>query len=233
MSKPIANSQKPAAISFAIGIPTLNRWDLLKPSLQMYVQDFPDTHITVIDNGHQAIDFDHEDVGYIVPAHNLGVAASWNLICKRAFAYHPTTHVIILNDDIYLGLPQRPQEGHANRQEELKSIVQKYPRDFYKSLHDDWCVFIMPRHTWQLIGEFDERFFPAYFEDRDYRYRMRIAGLSCMEAVMFNPFVHRNSATSDRDRSVLNNFEKNKQLYIDKWGGKPGHEKYRTPFNKK
>lgn len=251
MSKPTP-APRPPTITFAIGIPTLNRWDLLRPSLMMYVQDFPGTHITVIDNGRQQTDLDHENVGYIVPFKNLGVAASWNLLCSRAFGMHPAkpienhsfpptpwegevrrgrpSHIIILNDDIYLGRPQHAE--YATRQAELKSVIEKYPRDFYKSLHDNWCVFILPRSTWQRVGPFDENFYPAYFEDRDYRYRMRLAGLTCMEAVMFNPFLYKESGTADRDRSVLNQFEKNKEYYIAKWGGKPGHEKYRTPFNK-
>ena len=40
---------------FAIGIPTLNRYDLLKPSLMLYTRDFPTTSIFVLDNGNQGI----------------------------------------------------------------------------------------------------------------------------------------------------------------------------------
>ena len=42
---------------FAIGIPTLNRADLLNPVLKKYAADFPDTKIYVVDNGNQDIDF--------------------------------------------------------------------------------------------------------------------------------------------------------------------------------
>jgi hypothetical protein len=41
--------------SFAIGIPTLNRFDLLHPALMFYKQDFPNTKIYVVDNGNQNI----------------------------------------------------------------------------------------------------------------------------------------------------------------------------------
>ena len=42
---------------FGIGIPTLNRYDLLLPALHFYaLNDFPDTHIHIIDNGDQGIE---------------------------------------------------------------------------------------------------------------------------------------------------------------------------------
>ena len=41
--------------SFAIGIPTINRADLLNPTLQKYFQDFPNVDIYILDNGSQKI----------------------------------------------------------------------------------------------------------------------------------------------------------------------------------
>ncbi len=52
--------------SFAIGIPTLNRWDLLMPTLHLYVADFPHTKIYVVDNGNQPCDVNHSNIEYII-----------------------------------------------------------------------------------------------------------------------------------------------------------------------
>ena len=41
--------------NFAIGIPTLNRADLLNPTLTKYFKQFPNTDIYIIDNGNQSI----------------------------------------------------------------------------------------------------------------------------------------------------------------------------------
>ena len=38
---------------FSIGIPTLNRADLLIPALMYYKLDFPDIRVSVLDNGNQ------------------------------------------------------------------------------------------------------------------------------------------------------------------------------------
>jgi hypothetical protein len=43
-------------MNFAIGIPTLNRADLLVPSLLKYINDFPGVKIFVLDNGNQDIE---------------------------------------------------------------------------------------------------------------------------------------------------------------------------------
>jgi hypothetical protein len=42
-------------LSFAIGIPTLNRADLLSQALIKYIYDFPEISIYVLDNGNQEL----------------------------------------------------------------------------------------------------------------------------------------------------------------------------------
>jgi GT2 family glycosyltransferase len=200
---------------FTIGIPTINRYDLLRPTLQLYLKDFPNTKIIVVDNGRQPCDVQHPNIIYLQQEKNIGVAASWNLISKRSFGLEHASYTLFLNDDVYYG----------RKEDQVKEFLAKNKRDFYKSLHDDWCVFVLPASTWKKVGAFDTNFYPAYFEDRDYRYRMRRMGMSCMENVFFNPLLHRNSMSSEKDRSLLAAFEKNKQYYIQKWGGEPGHEK--------
>jgi hypothetical protein len=48
---------------------------------------------------------------------------------------------------------------------------------------------------------------------------------------MFNPEVYRNSSTIAKNPSLNTYFDKNKQRYIDKWGGLPTQEKYELPWN--
>ena len=87
-------------MKFAIGIPTLNRYDLLKPCLMLYERDFPNIDIFVIDNGKQGI-----SCGKVMVTdmdQNIGVAASWNILCDKIYSTG-ADHALILNDDIYLG----------------------------------------------------------------------------------------------------------------------------------
>jgi glycosyltransferase involved in cell wall biosynthesis len=85
-----------------IGIPTLNRADLLNEALQKYFEDFKDTEIFIVDNGKQNIITREEKFAIYRPEENLGVAKSWNTIMDYADKLE-ATHVLMLNDDIYLG----------------------------------------------------------------------------------------------------------------------------------
>ena len=113
-------------MSFAIGIPTLNRADLLLPSLIKYVtEDFKDIQIHIIDNGKQDLSFLNilsPNVFVYEEKQNIGVAASWNKLCKIIFEKH--NHALILNDDVYLGYNTDTVNSVINKYE--YSLVQSY-----------------------------------------------------------------------------------------------------------
>lgn len=205
--------------SFAIGIPTLNRYDLLKPTLEKYYQDYPGIEIHIVDNGDQNI-IPGPNTTVHVMARNLGVAASWNFLCKQIFKKH--THALILNDDIYLGI-------HAS--ESLQEIIKE---DIFTKSMLGYCCFLLPRSVYFKIGPFDEKFYPAYFEDNDYNWRVlngRVGGVG--STIELNPNIFNKSMTLQKDRSINDLFKKNQEYYIQKWGGLPGQEKYLTPFDQK
>ena len=208
--------------SFAIGIPTLNRADLLLPALMYYKRDFPNTKIFVVDNGNQKLlaDYDHPNLEVIKNSENVGVAGSWNILCENIFLQHP--NALILNDDIYLG----------KTEQDISLLIQGMEVPFYTTPLD-WCAFILPKETFEKVGKFDEGFYPAYFEDNDYAYRMKLLGMSIFKIPFLIPSVHRVSQTMELDDSVRVRFHKNKKRYIEKWGGEPLQEKYKNAFNRK
>lgn len=206
---------------FALGIPTLNRADLLNDALKKYVLDFPDTKIFIVDNGGQRI-FEHENITMLRPLTNAGVARSWNMLCTEIFKLK-IPNAIILNDDVYLG----------KKQDDVKNFISENGHRDLIATNQDWCVFVMPEKTFKKVGGFDEEFFPAYYEDNDFAYRMKLLGLSETTSNFLNPLVFRKSQTMAKDFSTVKDFDINKNRYIDKWGGLPEHEKYKTPFNKK
>jgi len=81
------------------------------------------------------------------------------------------------------------------------------------------------------VGKFDECFYPAYYEDNSYKYRMKLAGISVLNTPELNPLVYKNSSSLAKDPSILEDSKKNKELYIKMWGGEPNQEKFKTPFN--
>ncbi len=230
--------------NFAIGIPTLNRIDLLLPALLMYASDFPNTKIFIYDNGDQSIidklvgikklcnnTYDALKNIYVFggDGNNKGVAGAWNALCDVAFVEH--THILMLNDDIYLG------KEEAQIQALLGFIENPFVPTGYNFVlceeEFDWCSFILSKKTWEKVT-FDPTFFPAYYEDNDAEYRMKLEGMKITRFGFLNPVIFRRSMTIMKEPTLLDAYkEKNKEYYIKKWGGEPNKEKFTVPFDSK
>ena len=205
---------------FLVGIPTINRADLLNEALEKYFIDFYKNDIFIVDNGNQDIINREERFEIYKPNKNLGVAKSWNIILDKAVELgYP--RVLILNDDVYLG-------KHRKDVEQL--IETYYHADLIHSTKN-FCSFIMTTFAYKMYGGFDEDFFPAYFEDNDFKYRLKINGGYSTETEQLDPEVYRNSMSIKKDIDLNNNFQKNEKRYIEKWGGLPSEETFKTPFN--
>jgi GT2 family glycosyltransferase len=204
----------------ALGIPTINRADLLQQALEVYKDNWYGRHVYIVDNGVQDIKITASNQKVLKMPKNLGVSGSWNLLCTTLFA-KGYTHVALLNDDIIW----------KKTADDIEDFIDANPSDFYLGL-GTWCLIIIPLTTWEKVGKFDEQFFPAYFEDNDYCYRMRLEGLKRINSPFFNPEIYRNSQTIAKDPSLNKNFTLNRTLYINKWGGSPSNETYKTPFEK-
>ena len=81
------------------------------------------------------------------------------------------------------------------------------------------------------MGKFDECFFPAYYEDNSYAYRMKLNRVVHLKTPLLNPYLYRSSMTLEKDYSILDARKKNLQLYIKMWGGEPMKEKFLKPYN--
>lgn len=205
--------------TFAIGIPTLNRYDLLKQAIEKYIVYFPNVEIFILDNGNQNMDFEYSNVYVYSSEKNLGVAASWNELCGLIFKEHQ--YALMLNDDIEFSKPEQ----------EILYLLENNTFDFYVGPYY-WSAFILPRQTFMKVGKFDEVFYPAYFEDNDFAYRLKLNNCSYHSTETLLPTVCRNSMTLKKDTTINKTFEDLKRYYAAKWGGMPGKEKFITPFNK-
>jgi GT2 family glycosyltransferase len=207
-------------VTLALGIPTINRKDIFQPFLDRYQEIWRNRHMFIIDNGNQGLDFKN---GYrhnlnLMP-YNLGVSGSWNLI-MRTHNLKSYTHSLILNDDVFF----------SKSPNEIIQYIEQNPADIYLGTKS-WSVFVLPYDTYYKVGPFDEEFRIAYYEDNDYEYRVRLKKLNIHRSEFFDPEIFNNSMSIKADRSLNQNFEFNKQRYIDKWGGLPGNEQYTSPFN--
>lgn len=213
-----------------LGIPTINRSDLLKESLEDISKNLNNLErYIIIDNGNQNINVPENLRNSVIihkPGKNLGVAASWNLIMKIAFEYLNSDYVLLLNDDIVL--------GHGRKK--IEDVIQEY-KDFYVLVGGhSWSIIIISKEAYDKVGKFDEKFYPAYFEDNDYRQRIKkFEGGDVKKFFSVNGFIpkiKRTSMTIKKDSKINKEFSKNKEYYIKKWGGLPRHEIFKTPFGK-
>jgi GT2 family glycosyltransferase len=203
-----------------IGIPTINRADLLNDALSKYYEDFKNTEIVICDNGNQNIISRENKMVVYRPEKNLGVSGSWNMIMDYAIRTD-ATHVLMLNDDIYLGKDES----------QIMTLIRLWKDAEFFNSELNWCSFILPVETYKKVGAFDESFFPAYFEDNDYFRRMMLSNINIVYTAFLNPEIYRNSMTIALQPELNQGFEKNRQYYISKWGGMPNSETFSTPFN--
>jgi len=207
-------------VTVSLGIPTINQADNLKVAMAEYNSLWHHRHVIIIDNGNQNIDLENKFLKKVaVMPYNMGVAGSWNIIVQNMIQ-KGYTHVALLNDDIIW-------RKSANQIEEF---IAQNPADLYLG-NRAWCIAVLPVDTYLKIGKFDTEFKGAYFEDNDYEYRIKLAGMKILKHEFFNPDVFDSSASIRKDPALNVNFEMNKWRYQQKWGGAPGYEKYSTPMN--
>jgi GT2 family glycosyltransferase len=206
---------------FVVAIPTLNRADLLNEALERYFEDFKDTHIAICDNGKQSIITREENFMIYRPEENMGVAKSWNMLMDYSDKIG-ATHVLMLNDDIYLG----------KSAETILYLIRHNPDFDFINSFQNWCSFILKIDMWKKVDGFDTEFFPAYYEDNSFDYKMTLAKANKTWTSFLDPILYRNSMTIAKDPALNSRFMQNRQMYIDMWGGLPTEEKFTTKFNK-
>ena len=217
-------------------IPTLCRYDLLVKLIQSVEQgsELPDEYI-IVDNG-RTLDIElvreiveserYLPIHLVVPGINWGVARSWNYAINMADEKGTESGgIVISNDDVLFN-----KETFA----EMANTVKFHP--FADGLQ--WALFAQNSECKRRVGLYDQKFYPAYYEDTDYLIRMARADIVPFNALS-TPVNHVGWATTrgSKDAAWINYMrEKNRQYFIQKWGYNGPHEhcvkaSYLTPFN--
>lgn len=122
--------------------------------------------------------------------------------------------------------------GECNRDPaQLYKLSDKDKQKCEETPHPCFSAFMIDQKCWEITGEFDEVFAPAYYEDNDYHYRMQLAGLL---AITYPPamFFHWASRTQlEALGRPLSDTSNQHAQYVRKWGGDPGKEVFVRPYN--
>ena len=205
-----------------IGVPVLNRPDLLVSLLRSIDEDWP---VVVIDNSDGpeiAQACEPFDVTLSMPPANLGVAASWNLVIRT----HPgASWWCMANADTVLG------PGDLAR---LAAVMEE-PGPRWVGMNGDWRVFGLNREAVEIVGLFDENYHPIYCEDADYERRCTLAGVPWFfidgAATHVGSVAYRSEARYAEANART--YPANVDYYVRKWGGHlRGGERFTTPFDR-
>jgi hypothetical protein len=211
-------------VTVVLGVPTYKRYDLLVRLVETTLAGsmVPD-RIVVVDNGcrfDEAYKGPMERVEVIRPGRNLGCAGGWNAIMRAAEA--PDDVMIVSNDDIAVAPDGVQAMVEAARGAPTDAMVLGY----------GYSLFACMSRLWRTVGAFDERIWPAYFEDNDYTVRLKLAGVPSINLPACGS--HAGSQTllamSRGERGQHHaQFKANRFYYMSKWGGGPGAERHQEP----
>jgi GT2 family glycosyltransferase len=181
---------------------------------------------------------DYPDHINIITAHrNEGCEPSWNIMLRIVEDKMPHALAIVVNDDIVF---------HADTIERLVSralrdkIVYGYEPIYVCGGLDAPNAFSLflthPATLFDKIGAFNENFYPAYFADNDMHWRMELLGYSLIRVEDCSASHGEGSATikayTPGEKALHHRqFQRNAHLYELMWGGEPGKETYKFPFN--
>lgn len=162
---------------------------------------------------------------------NIGLPAVWNYALRRFadWLVLPGDDVVFHNDTLagMLATADAHPEALIVSPAHITS-----PRDDQMS---PWSFFLQRAASVSLVGLYDEEFYPLYFADNDYAYRMQLAGIGAGVCRANVTAGHWGSATlKATEGPALEHhhatFRTCKQRYVAKWGGEPGRERFTRPF---
>lgn len=217
------------------GIPTYTEFDYCRRAVEGIIKNsslVPDK-VLIVDNSEtgaaaQALtDLTQKYNGrvhIIIRRENI-LSGAWNDIMQHA----NKDYVIIANDDVF-------PHPHSIAALVNAAIARPDIAMWNGSGHsgNSYSFFLLRQFAYHIVGAFDEAFRPAYFEDNDFDWRLKCAGL-IREEVPECTFDHVGSATMngmDDARKIMHHksFVDNRRHYQRKWGGYTGKEKFTVPF---
>lgn len=217
--------------------------------------------LTVLNNYQGAVETlesvktQHEWTPYFWPQHRfqISLAAAWNKVAHAAFD-DGCDYALICNDDILFSpdcIDAMIRE--YERLHETEKVIMVTPNNIMMEVADDpfriqqyhlpegtqtsWaehpnfsCILIAPKY-FEEIGDFDENFWPAWFEDNDSHYRATLLGWKEITTTAA-PMVHFGSVSTGMMGERNPGMAQSEAYYLKKWGSvrRDGTELWTAPY---
>jgi hypothetical protein len=158
---------------------------------------------------------------------HMGVSGSWNQILKYAFDDNSYENVIIVGSDTEF------KEGY------LEGYIKEFEDnqlEFSTARGQGFNCWCMTRKCYEVVGTFDENFFPAYVEDNDFHRRVKLSQLKDGDIGNFELITHYGSASIRKNKRMeeanCKTFPMSQQQFRKKWGGEHDSPNlWKTPYN--
>lgn len=189
---------------------------------------------------------------------NKGCAAGWNQGVQFGID-NGFTHFLVINNDILLS-PFTIQHLFNRISGSDKLLVSAVDvsrevstpqavlngddpinkKETSEAPHPNFSCFMISLETIERVGMFEEIYYPAYWEDNSYHYRLKVIGgpesaIASLPAIFYH-YGSRTQNEGDPNKKPVvmgSAFERNRDRYIDLWGGLPGAERFVNPRNDK
>lgn len=161
---------------------------------------------------------------------NLGCGAAMN-IGLRKIESDGLDYVIILS----------PSALFTNSIQDFVDIIEereKKEKNYYyltvANMKTDLHAFAVTKRCVDEVGLYDENFYPVYYDDTDYGYRMSLIG--AQKTLCYPPRISQDLGGGVKsDEGIFNLYWVNvnhiHDYYVRKWGGEHTQELFKTPFN--
>lgn len=165
-----------------------------------------------------------------------GVAAAWAEAIKYALGFADDDVLILANQDVEFYSDSLDSLCEEANHHEFVCGTPPRPQDSFSLWGGNIATFRRFAKCdvdIQNRGYPDRQFSPAYFEDNDLDYRFKLSGMTrtrCEARYKHagSSVIRFNHKAREANKKT---FEENRLRYIAKWGGEPGHEKFRVPYN--
>lgn len=179
--------------------------------------------VLIVDNTRKGLS---DNLGFNVyrdpDGHNIGVARAWNIGARQ---------VVEEGREYFVALSSSMLFGPKKETTWVDQMWTFWGADVIESEGHSWHLIAFNRKVFEIVGYFDENFWPGYFEAIDFGYRMRLKGMEGGWTRVWVNALSRGVALSLND--VKFSATPLLDYYADKWGGEKGKEKWLLPWQDK
>ncbi len=201
------------------------------------VEKCPDKSKLVIVNNwdnpeiaHQCDDLEKQGAEIHRHPENIGCSGAMNIGLRKVLDEN-LDYVIILSPS---ALFENSVQDFVDIIEERERTERNYYYLTVANLQTDLHAFAITKRCVEEVGLYDENFYPVYYDDTDYGYRMGLIGAK-------KTLVYPKRISQDLGGGLKHdarafalywaNVNHIHDYYVRKWGGEAGQEVFKTPFN--